>query len=281
MQATLVGVARRRVATGLLFRSHQLSTSACRRAPDSGDSAPKPPPPIDDSTSALDYKRRTTLQHRPPPLPVIDVRSRSAEEAVTNILYNTPQPSLAPFKKCEPHVIAVPLCPHICFSLRHVLNCLVQNEPGVLSRVSGILAGRGFNIDSLVVCRTEIRDLSRMCIVLRGQDAVIEQARRQLEDLVSAHHPLPLGKHHGQTQFSRFRCAVAYALTFSFISLTCILGVNQRLRLCFLITDLPTCVHPTQRPAHLHPIDVMPHRRRSDMLHRNPVNPFDLFVVTL
>ena len=67
---------------------------------------------------------------------------------------------------------------------RHVLNCLVQNEPGVLSRVSGILAGRGFNIDSLVVCRTEIRDLSRMCIVLNGQDGVVEQARRQLEDLV-------------------------------------------------------------------------------------------------
>lgn len=39
--------------------------------------------------------------------------------------------------------------------------------------------------DSLVVCQTEIRDLSRMCIVLRGQDGVIEQARRQLEDLVS------------------------------------------------------------------------------------------------
>lgn len=75
------------------------------------------------------------------------------------------------------------------FLYRHVLNCLVQNEPGVLSRVSGILAGRGFNIDSLVVCRTEIRDLSRMCIVLRGQDAVIEQARRQLEDLVSVRHP--------------------------------------------------------------------------------------------
>jgi acetolactate synthase small subunit len=63
----------------------------------------------------------------------------------------------------------------------------VQNEPGVLSRVSGILAGRGFNIDSLVVCRTEIRDLSRMCIVLNGQDGVVEQARRQLEDLVGAH----------------------------------------------------------------------------------------------
>ncbi|KAH8995303.1 acetolactate synthase [Lactarius hatsudake] len=92
------------------------------------------------------------------------LRSRSVEEAVTNILYNTPPPSLQPFKK-------------------HVLNCLVQNEPGVLSRVSGILAGRGFNIDSLVVYRTEIRDLSRMCIAISGQDGVVEQARRQLEDL--------------------------------------------------------------------------------------------------
>lgn len=67
---------------------------------------------------------------------------------------------------------------------RHILNTLVQNEPGVLSRVAGTLAARGFNIDSLVVCATEIRDLSRMCIVLRGQDGVVEQARRQLEDLV-------------------------------------------------------------------------------------------------
>ena len=84
---------------------------------------------------------------------------------MTNILYNTPEPPHTPPK-------------------RHVLNCLVQNEPGVLSRVSGILAARGFNIDSLVVCNTEVGDLSRMNIVLRGQDGVVEQARRQLEDLV-------------------------------------------------------------------------------------------------
>ena len=61
--------------------------------------------------------------------------------------------------------------------------------------MSGILAGRGFNIDSLVVCRTEIRDLSRMCIVISGQEGVVEQARRQLEDLVSndsIHHSTDL-----------------------------------------------------------------------------------------
>ncbi|KAF7315339.1 ACT domain-containing protein [Mycena indigotica] len=141
-----------------------ISSSTRRCNEEEAPKAPQPPKPIDDSTSALAYKQ--SQRHNPPPLPVMDLpRPRSAEEAVTNILYNTPPPSLQPFKK-------------------HVLNCLVQNEPGVLSRVSGILAGRGFNIDSLVVCKTEIRDLSRMCIVLSGQDGVVEQARRQLEDLV-------------------------------------------------------------------------------------------------
>ncbi|KIM32451.1 hypothetical protein M408DRAFT_327016 [Serendipita vermifera MAFF 305830] len=129
------------------------------------DNLSRPPRSIEDSTSALDYKY-AHRRARPPPLPASELpRSRSAEEAVTNILYNTPPPSTEPFKK-------------------HILNCLVQNEPGVLSRVSGILAARGFNIDSLVVCKTEISDLSRMCLVLSGQDGVVEQARRQLEDLV-------------------------------------------------------------------------------------------------
>ncbi|KAI0633282.1 acetolactate synthase [Trametes polyzona] len=162
MSNVVASAGRARFATAARTLKPRYFSSSIRRQ--EGENAPKPPKPIDDSTSALDYKR--TLRHRPPPLPSMDLpRSRSAEEAVTNILYNTPPPSLQPFKK-------------------HVLNCLVQNEPGVLSRVSGILAGRGFNIDSLVVCRTEIRDLSRMCIVLRGQDGVVEQARRQLEDLV-------------------------------------------------------------------------------------------------
>lgn len=115
------------------------------------------------STSAIAYK---ALRRRQAPLPVSDAPpSWSAQAAVSNILYETPTPSMAPPK-------------------RHILNCLVQNEPGVLSRLSGILAARGFNIDSLVVCNTEVEDLSRMTIVLTGQDGVVEQARRQLEDLV-------------------------------------------------------------------------------------------------
>ncbi|KAM0516720.1 hypothetical protein ACHAPE_005354 [Trichoderma viride] len=115
------------------------------------------------STSAIAYK---ALRRRSSPLPIADTPPAwSAQAAVSNILYETPTPSMAPPK-------------------RHILNCLVQNEPGVLSRLSGILAARGFNIDSLVVCNTEVEDLSRMTIVLTGQDGVVEQARRQLEDLV-------------------------------------------------------------------------------------------------
>ncbi|OKL59005.1 Acetolactate synthase small subunit, mitochondrial [Talaromyces atroroseus] len=116
------------------------------------------------STSALAYK----AMHRRSPLklPVSDSAPQwDAPAAVSSILYETPLPSTNPPK-------------------RHVLNCLVQNEPGVLSRVSGILAARGFNIDSLVVCNTEVADLSRMTIVLRGLEGVVEQARRQLDDLV-------------------------------------------------------------------------------------------------
>ncbi|ODM22403.1 Acetolactate synthase small subunit, mitochondrial [Aspergillus cristatus] len=116
------------------------------------------------STSALAYK---ALHRRSPlPLPVSDTSPQwDAPTAVSSILYETPVAPTNPPK-------------------RHVLNCLVQNEPGVLSRISGILAARGFNIDSLVVCNTEVEDLSRMTIVLQGQDGVVEQARRQLDDLV-------------------------------------------------------------------------------------------------
>ena len=133
------------------IRSDSLNLSSLKRAKST-------------STSALAYK---ALHRRSPlPLPVHESSPQySAAAAVSSILYETPAPSTEPPKK-------------------HILNCLVQNEPGVLSRISGILAARGFNIDSLVVCSTEVEDLSRMTIVLQGLDGVVEQARRQLEDLV-------------------------------------------------------------------------------------------------
>ena len=100
MSSLAASAARARLAARTLVAKHRYFSSSLRRLEDQ-NTPPKPPPSIDDSTSALDYKR--TLRHRPPPLPSMDLpRSRSAEEAVTNILYNTPPPSLAPFKKCEP-----------------------------------------------------------------------------------------------------------------------------------------------------------------------------------
>jgi acetolactate synthase-1/3 small subunit len=88
------------------------------------------------------------------------------KEAVVNIIQNTPKAS----QKSES---------------RHIINCLVQDEQGIVSRMSGILAARDFNIKSFVAGDTDIPGLSRITIVLNGDDAQVEQARRQLEDLVN------------------------------------------------------------------------------------------------
>jgi acetolactate synthase I/III small subunit len=69
--------------------------------------------------------------------------------------------------------------------MRHVLCALVQNVPGVLSHIAGMLASRGYNIDSLAVGETEDPHLSRMTFVVVGDDAVLEQVRKQLEKIVT------------------------------------------------------------------------------------------------
>ena len=69
--------------------------------------------------------------------------------------------------------------------MRHVLSALVQNVPGVLSNISGMLASRGYNIDSLTVGETENPRLSRMTFVVVGDDSVLEQVRKQLEKVVT------------------------------------------------------------------------------------------------
>ena len=69
--------------------------------------------------------------------------------------------------------------------MRHVLSALVQNQPGVLAHVSGMLASRGFNIDSLAVGETEDHDLSRMTFVVHGDDNVLDQVRKQLDKIVT------------------------------------------------------------------------------------------------
>ena len=69
--------------------------------------------------------------------------------------------------------------------MRHVISALVQNQPGVLAHVAGMFAARGFNIDSLVVGRTEDPELSRMTIVVTADDRVLEQVRKQLAKIVT------------------------------------------------------------------------------------------------
>ena len=66
---------------------------------------------------------------------------------------------------------------------RHVLSVLVRNSSGVLTRVSGLFARRGFNIDSLTVGRTENPEISRMTITLNGNEDVLEQFTKQLNKL--------------------------------------------------------------------------------------------------
>jgi acetolactate synthase-1/3 small subunit len=68
--------------------------------------------------------------------------------------------------------------------MKHVITALVQNQPGVLAHIAGMFAARGFNIDSLVVGRTEDPELSCMTIVVIGDDSVLEQVRKQLGKVV-------------------------------------------------------------------------------------------------
>lgn len=69
----------------------------------------------------------------------------------------------------------------------HTLAVLVENNPGVLARISGLFARRAYNIDSLTVCQTENPGLSLMTIVVEGDSQVIEQVTKQLHKLVVVH----------------------------------------------------------------------------------------------
>ncbi len=70
--------------------------------------------------------------------------------------------------------------------MRHTISVLVENKFGVLARVSGLFSGRGYNIDSLNVAETEDPTVSRMTIVARGDERILEQIIKQLNKLVDA-----------------------------------------------------------------------------------------------
>ncbi len=67
---------------------------------------------------------------------------------------------------------------------KHIISALVANRPGVLAHAAGLFSARGFNIDSLAVGETEQPDLSRMTIVVAGDEAILEQVRKQLAKLI-------------------------------------------------------------------------------------------------
>lgn len=67
---------------------------------------------------------------------------------------------------------------------KFVLSVLVENKAGVLSRVSGLFSRRGYNIDSLTVCETSNPEHSRMTIVVRGDQYILDQIKKQLSKLI-------------------------------------------------------------------------------------------------
>ena len=68
---------------------------------------------------------------------------------------------------------------------KHILSLLVENEPGVLSRIAGLFSGRGFNIDSLCVSETTDPDISRITLVAIGDMMIVEQIKKQLNKLIN------------------------------------------------------------------------------------------------
>ena len=93
--------------------------------------------------------------------------------------------------------------------MRHVISALVMNEPGVLASVAGLFSARGFNIDSLVVGRTENPDLSRMTVVCSGDDNTLEQIRKQLAKLVPV---VKVRDYKGAAYVERDLCLVTIAV---------------------------------------------------------------------
>ncbi|MFP4057370.1 MAG: acetolactate synthase small subunit [Candidatus Brocadiia bacterium] len=69
--------------------------------------------------------------------------------------------------------------------MKHIISALVQNESGVLAHISGLFAGRGFNIDSLAVGETEDPEISRMTLVAEGDEQILEQIVKQLRKLIT------------------------------------------------------------------------------------------------
>ena len=79
--------------------------------------------------------------------------------------------------------------------MRHTISVLLQNKPGVLSRVTGLFSGRGFNIDSLSVGETLDQDTSCLTLETHGEDSIIEQITKQLHKLIDVIKVTDMSEH--------------------------------------------------------------------------------------
>lgn len=79
--------------------------------------------------------------------------------------------------------------------MRHTLSVLLQNKPGVLSRVTGLFSGRGFNIESLSVAPTLEKEVSCLTLVTSGDNAIIEQITKQLHKLIDVIKVTDMSEH--------------------------------------------------------------------------------------
>ncbi|MEN9502001.1 MAG: acetolactate synthase small subunit [Pseudomonadota bacterium] len=79
--------------------------------------------------------------------------------------------------------------------MRHVISILMENEAGALSRVAGLFSARGYNIESLTVAPTEDATLSRLTLVTRGSEEIVEQILKQLHKLIDVVKVMDLSQH--------------------------------------------------------------------------------------
>ena len=79
--------------------------------------------------------------------------------------------------------------------MRHTISVLLQNKPGVLSRVTGLFSGRGFNIDSLSVAETLDKETSCLTLLTHGEDSIIEQITKQLHKLIDVIKVTDMSEH--------------------------------------------------------------------------------------
>lgn len=89
---------------------------------------------------------------------------------------------------------------------KHILSLLVDNEPGVLSRITGLFSGRGYNIESLCVAETIDPNVSRITMVTKGSPSILEQIQKQLNKLINVIKVLDLtGKEYVQREMAMIK----------------------------------------------------------------------------